>query len=122
LARPEGVLVAAERFTGRPEDIVPLVLHELTHIQQATVQGIDTYRRIYGPDQTLLALALREGSAELIAALTTGRHTNPTGERYGMAHERELWVRFREEMHRREPGDWMFVRPSNPEWPPDLGY
>lgn len=122
LARPEGVLIAAERFTGHPEDVVPLVLHELTHIQQATIQGLETYRRIYGPDQTLLALALREGTAELIAVLTTGRLINPVGERYGLAHERELWAKFREEMYRRETGDWMFVRPSNHEWPPDLGY
>lgn len=123
LTRPEGVLVAAERFTSRPQDVVPLALHELAHFQQAMVQGVEVYRRIYGPDQTLLALALREGSAELIAELTTGRNINATAERYGLANEPELWSRFREEMHGKDPGDWMFEQPTNDAgWPPDLGY
>jgi hypothetical protein len=122
LTRPEGVIIAAERFTERPEDIVPLVLHELAHFQQAFVQGVDAYQRIYGPKQTLLGLALREGSAELIAYLTTGEHINPAAERYGLANESELWCTFREEMYNRDPGDWLFQRPSRAEWPPDLGY
>jgi hypothetical protein len=121
LSRREGVLICAEGFADRPKDVVPLVLHELAHFQSAMVQGAEIYRRIFGPDQTLLALALREGSADLIAYLTTGR-VNPAAERYGLAHEPELWSRFREDMHRRDPGDWMFVRPANPDWPPDLGY
>ena len=119
---PRGVLIAAERFTGQPDDVVPLVLHELTHIQQATIQGLEAYRRIYGPDQTLLALDLREGTAELIAVLTTGRYINPAGERYGLAHERELWATFRVEMHRREPVTGCSFGHPTPEWPPDLGY
>lgn len=122
LARPEGVLICAEAFADRPENVVPLVLHELAHFQSAMVQGVETYRRIYGPGQILLALALREGTAELIAALTTGRHTNPAAEPFGLEHESALWQQFRLDMQDREPGDWMFVRPSNPEWPPDLGY
>lgn len=122
LARPEGVFINAEGLIDSPDELVPLVMHELAHFQQAMVQGIDTYRSIYGPDGTLLALALREGSAELIAELTAGRHINPVAERYGLEHEPELWARFQEDMHRREPGDWMFVQPANSEWPADLGY
>lgn len=122
LARPEGVLIAIERLSDDLRDVVPLVLHELAHIQSAMLQGPDVYRRIFGPDRTLLALALREGSADLIARLATGRHTNDRAERYGLQHEQELWTRFSREMHRRDPGDWMFVRPENADWPPDLGY
>jgi len=102
---------------------VPLVLHELAHFQQAMVQGADAYERAaHNPEATLLARALREGSADLIAELTTGRHINPAAERYGASRERQLRSRFRQDMHGRETGDWMFVRPSNPEQPPDLGY
>lgn len=122
LARPEGVLIAVERFSGEPQDVVPLVMHEVAHVQSAMLQGIDVYQRIFGPEQTLLALALREGSAELIAELAASRHINPKAERYGLEHERDLWLQFREEMHRSEVGDWMFVEPGNSEWPPDLGY
>lgn len=124
LTRSVGVLIATERFSERTEDVVPLVLHELAHFQQALVQGVDTYRRIYGSDQTLLALALREGSADLIAELTTGRHSNLDAERCGLSHERALWQRFREDMHDREPGDWMFVQPRTPSGRPtwDTGW
>jgi hypothetical protein len=77
LADMAGALIGSEGLTSRPEAIAPLVLHELAHFQSAMVQGVDVYQRIYGPTGTLLALALREGSAEFIAELTAGRHTNP---------------------------------------------
>ncbi|HSL20247.1 MAG TPA: DUF2268 domain-containing putative Zn-dependent protease [Vicinamibacterales bacterium] len=118
----EGVIVAGERYAANPADVVALVLHELAHFQSAMLIGVETYHRALGSEATLLSRAVREGSAELIAELTTGRHINPAAERYGAHHERELWERFRQEMHRREPGDWMFVQPSNAEWPRDLGY
>jgi hypothetical protein len=121
LARPEGVLIAAETVADTSE-IVPLVLHEMAHIQQATVQGLETYRSIFGPAQSLLALAIREGAAELIAELTAGRQGNPARNRYGELHEQQIWARFRQEMTNGEPGDWMFVRPSAPEQPGNLGY
>ena len=122
ITRRVGVMIAAERYAEQPQDVVPLVLHELAHVQQWQLQGIETYRRIYGPDPSLLALALREGSAELIAELTTGRHINPEAERYGLEHESTLWREFREDMHDRVPGDWMFTRPADPDRPTDLGY
>jgi hypothetical protein len=122
LARPEGVLIALERVADDPDALVALVLHETAHIQSAMLQGVDVYRRIFGPDQTLLALALREGSAEFMAWLTTGGHINPAAERYGLSREAELWEQFRRDMHNREPGEWLFVRPADGSRPADLGY
>jgi hypothetical protein len=118
----EGVIIALERFIDNPDGIVPIVMHELAHFQSAMVLGPEVYLRAIGPDGTLLSRALREGSAELFAELTAGRHINPVAERYGLQHERELWTRFQQDMTRPEPGDWMFVRPANGEWPQDLGY
>jgi hypothetical protein len=122
LARSEGAIVAAEGFAGRADDIVPLVLHEVAHFQQAMLQGGETYQRIYGPRGTLLALVLREGSAEFIAWLTTGRHINPDAERWALPREARVWQRFREEMHGSATGDWMFGRPAFEGQPPDVGY
>lgn len=31
-------------------------------------------------------------------------------------------MRFRRDMAGRDTGDWMYRQPSNPDWPPDLGY
>ncbi len=121
-ASPVGALIGALGLGDRPEKIAPLVLHELAHFQSAMVQGVEVYRRVYGPERTLLALALREGSADFVAHMTTGRHTNPGAERYGLEHEAELWAAFRAEMHGRATGDWMWVRPADPGRPQDLGY
>lgn len=118
-----GVILAAERFLDRPADMVPIALHELAHYQQWNLQGLGTYLEIYDPDRTtLLALALREGSADLIAELTTGRHSVPAAERYGLEHEAELWEEFREDLDDADPGEWMFRRPPDPDRPQDLGY
>jgi hypothetical protein len=122
LTRPDGALVAVERYAGRIDELLTLVLHEVAHFQQAVVQGQEVYQRIYGPEGTLLDVALREGSADLIARLTTGAHTVQAAERHGLQHEAELWEQFSKEMHGRETGDWLWVRPRNPDWPPDLGY
>jgi hypothetical protein len=118
----EGVIIAAERYSASPEDVVPIVMHELAHFQSVIVLGPETYLRAVGPGGTLLGRALREGSAELLAELTAGRHINPAAERYGAPRERALWALFRKDMDQPETKDWMFVRPSNPDWPPDLGY
>jgi hypothetical protein len=116
-----GALIAAERYAGDVDAVVPLALHELAHFQSGMVQGVETYSRVFGPERSLLALALREGTAELIAELTTGAHTNPAAAAYGQSREAELCRRFRSEMHRRDTGDWMYVRPSSGA-PADLGY
>jgi hypothetical protein len=118
----EGVLIAAERFTDRPEDLVPIVLHELAHFQQAMVQGVDLYLDFTGPRGTLLARALREGSAEVIVALTAGRHINSAAERYGAPREAAVWARFQRDMRGAGTREWMFVQPRDSEQPPDLGY
>jgi hypothetical protein len=122
IARPEGAIVAAERFVGEVEKVVPIALHEVAHFQQAMVQGVETYRRIYEPGTPLLALALREGSAELIAELTTGQHVNTAAERYGLPREAEIWTQFSADMRSTGTGEWMFVRPQDPARPADLGY
>jgi uncharacterized protein YjaZ len=104
------------------DSVTHLVAHELAHFQQAVAQGVETYRSIFGERQTLLRIAIREGSADFIAELISGNHSNPRAQEYGMRHERELWAEFREAMHQRELGDWMFYRPEKHPWPANLGY
>jgi hypothetical protein len=139
LTRPEGLLVSAELFGATPtrdvgeftaelprvqslERLPYLVTHELMHYQQAVTQGIEAYRAVFGERQTLLALAIREGSADFLAHLISGGTVYDEVHAFGRTHERELWQQFREAMHRRDPGDWMFNRPAQPGRPMDLGY
>jgi len=139
LTRPEGLLVSLELFGATPsrqtaefttelprvqsmQELPHLVAHELIHFQQAVAQGIDAYRAIFGDRQSLLALAIREGSADFLGALISGGTVYAKVHEFGLPRERELWLQFKAEMHNREPGDWMFSRPSRANWPMDLGY
>jgi hypothetical protein len=139
LTRPVGLLISVETYAATPmvdrsefpdstqmppsaDGIPHLVTHELVHYQQAVAQGVEAYRAIFGERQTLLRIAIREGSADFLAELISGGHTNPRAHQYGLLHERELWAAFRKAMHQRDLGDWMFYRPANGEWPANLGY
>jgi len=124
LADPAGVLIAfGPRGYEEILDRIPhLVAHELAHVQQAMTQGVEQYRSIYGPSGSLLAIAIREGSADFIAQLTSGGHVNPRAHVYGLKHEAALWQQFQKDMNGAATGEWMFVTPANGSWPQDLGY
>lgn len=120
--QPQGILIAAETYadTARERDffdLVHLVAHELTHFQQAAYDV-----RRYQTENSLLARAIKEGVADYVAELLTGKHINPRAHDYGTNHEWALWSRFRCEMRGEDTGDWFFSRPENPDWPQDLGY
>jgi hypothetical protein len=122
-ASEQGVLISVERpYTAARK--AHLIAHEHIHIQQALAQGIEQYQSLYGdgPNRTLLALAIREGSADFLANLAVGGHTHERALDYCMTNEKELWERFRAEMNGREPGHWMWGEPRAPEEPTDLGY
>lgn len=139
LTRPEGLLVSAELFGATPtrdlreftadlprvqliERLPYLVSHELMHYQQAVAQGIEAYRAVFGERQNLLALAIREGSADFLAKLISGGTVYAEVHEFARERERELWQEFEAAMYSRDPGDWMFNRPANRGWPMDLGY
>lgn len=122
-ASEHGQLISVER-PYVPERKTHLLVHELVHIQQALTQGIETYQSIYGdgPMRSLLALAIREGTADFLADLAVGGHTHEDALEYLMAHEAPLWDRFRGEMMNRDAGDWMWAEPRAEGEPSDLGY
>lgn len=123
----EGILIAAETYVsgegrerrrGREiDDLVHLVAHELAHYQQAAYD-VERYQR----SNSLLARAIKEGTADYVAELLTGAHINPVAHAYGNRYEWSLWSRFRCEMDATETGDWFFARPRDAAWPNDLGY
>ena len=134
-----GLLISADRYTLdestntaqseldlglRPtRQITHLVAHELAHIQQLRAQGLEQYLSIYGPNESVLAIAIREGTADFIAKLISGDHINPVAHAYGLEHEQEIWQEFKHAAHNNDTGDWFFVKPDkHPGWPQDIGY
>ena len=69
---PDGQLITIESRTdesiGRIET---LLIHELVHFQQLVATGPDEFYAIFGPKKTLLALTIREGTAEFFTDLAT---------------------------------------------------
>ena len=117
-ASAQGLLISLRKI----DHLLPLVTHELVHFQQAMTQGVEQYRSIYGPKKSLLALSIREGSADFVAALATGKHTHEAAYAYVLENEAELWARFQKEMLGGETGDWMWVSPADSSQPRDVGY
>lgn len=93
-------------------DRIPyIVAHELIHYQQ-------------GPsnDRTLLAAAIREGSADFIGELISGGQINPHLHDYGDPRERELWIEFKKEMTGTDRSNWLYQGDKSTVRPADLGY
>jgi hypothetical protein len=128
-----GLLIGTEMFTRAPEspvsvlspwgqsvvkavDILPAIIaHELTHYEQKYSTGVSN----------LLAQSIREGSADFVSELLTGRTINETIKAYGDAHESEVWRDFSAAMNGSDISKWLYnggaVTTSSTR-PADLGY
>lgn len=90
------------------EKIPHIVAHELVHYQQ-DVKGND-----------LLSMCIKEGSADFIGELVSGRHINEHVHDFANPREKELWLEFKERMHRSDADGWLYT--SAGDRPNDLGY
>lgn len=90
------------------EEVPHIVAHELIHFQQPYDGG------------SLLQASLKEGSADLIAELISGKHINGHVHDFANPKEKELWLEFREKMLKEDYDGWLYS--SAPGRPNDLGY
>ncbi len=129
-ASNNGLLMGAEMFTRaattpttelndwekgaimEAREIPPLVAHEAIHFQQR-----------YPPQNTLLCGCLKEGGADFLGELTSGRLINRMQEvhRWANARERALWEEFQKELDDKPSPRWLYGSGSA-ERPSDLGY
>ncbi len=93
----------------KPVDEVPhIVAHELVHFQQQYDGG------------TLLEASIKEGAADFIAELISGKHINQHVHDFANPREKELWLEFKERMNTKDYAGWLYS--STPGRPNDLGY
>jgi hypothetical protein len=93
----------------KPVNQVPhIAAHELIHFQQKYDGG------------TLLAASLKEGSADLLAELISGKHINQHVHEFADPKEKELWLEFKERMNEKDYTGWLYS--SVKDRPNDLGY
>ena len=102
-----------QRLVYKPASYLPdVVVHELIHTLQARLKG----------ERTLLQMAIREGMADFLTELATGR--NPSDHIYDWAKPKEkvLWLEFKQDMSGQEPKGWMQEAPKGANRIADLGY
>jgi hypothetical protein len=110
---PVSVLSPWGQRVVRSIDVLPaIVAHELTHYQQRSSASY------------LLAQSIREGSADFVSELLTGRLINDSIHVYGNAHEAEIWRDFKTQMNGSDLSKWLYnggnvVAGGRPA---DLGY
>jgi hypothetical protein len=117
-----GISVSISSESSALKHMTELVIHESAHVQQVMAVGLNEYMQVYGPKKSLLSLAIREGTAELFTMLVTGKITQQDALDYLLENEGGLWPQFSRSMHDQDPGDWMWRKPSNEDWPNHMGY
>ncbi len=85
-------------------------IHEYVHTQQKPA------------GDTLLAYALREGAAELVAEQVVGSKLNLPLYTYGPAHREEILNKFRQDMGGSSIRNWLYNSADNQFGTSDLGY
>lgn len=97
------------RTVVKPVGQVPhIVAHELVHFQQH-YDGSD-----------LLSASIKEGSADFIAELISGKHINQHVHDFANPREKELWTEFQSRMLKKDYQGWLYS--SIEGRPNDLGY
>ncbi|SHM14684.1 gliding motility protein GldB-related protein [Chryseobacterium contaminans] len=92
--------------------VIFLTAHELVHTQQ----------NLKGTTTNLLGLCLKEGSADFIAELLTGKKVEAPYIEYGMQHQNSLWNNFQKEMNDEDFQNWLSNTATIKDRPADLGY
>ncbi len=121
-ASREGQLITINRALDRPEVLLNVALHELTHFQQARKMGFQKYIGLYAQKDNMLALILREGGAEFVTYLVTGRVSQTKAQAYLQANEQALKPRFRADLAQQDAKFWLWDSLEQNEIPSLLGY
>ena len=90
------------------EEVPHIAAHELIHIQQTYDGG------------TLLQACLKEGAADFLAELISGKHINQHVHDFANPQEKQLWEEFRARMDKKDYDGWLYS--TSPGRPQDLGY
>jgi predicted Zn-dependent protease DUF2268 len=100
-----------KQVLGRVEDVPYIVAHELAHYQQR-----------YPQKSSLLAEAIKEGSADFIGEMVSGGIINKHVHVWANPREREVWAEFKKQMNGKDLSLWLYNATAVKDRPADLGY
>lgn len=122
------ILIGAEMYGRTPQmpteelsDWLKTVLSPVEHIPYIVAHESIHYQQKY-PEipVTLLSQSIKEGSADFLGELISGRHINTHVHAYAVPRRAELWKEFKEKMHGGDLKGWLYS--SSGDRPQDLGY
>jgi len=126
---PNGLIIAVEVFslgqnvpTDEFEASEQLRLHPITDLLATVMHEVIRYQQLpIGILTTVLAESILEGSADFLSELVVGKVPNEALHTYGDAHERDLWLQFKQEMNTDKFNQWLYNRETLVGKPADLG-
>lgn len=108
-ASPKGQLITIERATDAPEKLLHVMIHELTHFQQARTLGFQNYIKTYSTPNNMLDLILREGGAEFISYYLVEEGKRPYRNKdFFESNEASLKSRFITDLQNQDATYWMW--------------
>jgi len=93
------------------EEVPVIVIHELVHFQQKSHSS-----------KVLLEQSLREGAADFISGLVTGRTINEHVRQWAEPHREQLFQEFAQRSHGQDFQGWLYDGDRIKDRPADLGY
>ena len=117
-----GQLVTVTRVADNMDKLKKLVVHELSHFQQAMAMGGQKYAALYTTPNNMLGLCLREGGAEFVTSLVLRDITQSEALAYIEQDERRLKQQFMADMEAQNKDFWMWASLNQHTHPKLLGY
>ncbi len=117
-----GQLVTITRVLENQEKLIKLIVHELSHFQQAMAIGGEKYISLYASPNNMLGICLREGGAEFITYLVLQETTQEDALSYFANNETELKLKFIKDLKVQDKSFWLWESINQKEYPKLLGY
>ncbi len=117
-----GQLVTITRVIENHEKLIKLIVHELSHFQQAMTVGGEKYISLYATPNNMLGLCLREGGAEFITYLVLQEITQVEALTYIVNNETKLKLKFKEDLKVQDTSFWLWESINQNEYPKLMGY
>lgn len=122
----QGLIIGAEMHGLRPDtpkeelnDWLVTVIKPMSHVPHIVAHELIHYQQKYR-SRTLLEQSIKEGSADLLAELISGKHINKFAHTFANPREKELFKEFKEKMDGKDFTGWLYS--SMEGRPNDLGY
>lgn len=117
-----GQLITLTRVVDDTEKLQKLIVHELSHFQQAMAMGGQKYQSLYTSSGNMLGLCLREGGAEFITSLVLGDITQSKALDYLDANEVSLKDKYLEDLETQNKKFWLWDSIDQKSYPKLMGY